>query len=276
MKRSITLASLRALGLLGLAAFIVVTQRPALAFGLRASKWLPPLWHRMCRRILGMEVTVSGKPLIEGPALFVANHISYLDVTALGSVVDACFVSRADVRDWPIFGYLSTLQRTIYVERRPRYARQQMLELADRLAGGDRLILFPEGTSSDGNSILPFKSTLFGAVELKVDGRAVPVQPISVAYTRLDGVPLGRHLRPLYAWYGDMDFASHFWCLLGYGRFRVDIVIHDPVTLEDFTSRKELSRHCERTIVRGFSDAISGKPSRSPVSTLALSGTSTA
>ena len=259
MIRSTSLAVFRLILLAALAAFIVVTQRPALALRLRVSRTFPRVWHRMCRRVIGMEVEVRGRPLVEGPALFVANHISYLDITAIGSEVDASFVSRADIREWPIFGYLSTLQRTIYVDRQPKYARQQMTELARRLAEGDRLILFPEGTSSDGNSILPFKSSLFAAAALRVDDAAVPIQPISIAYTRLDGLPLGRLMRPLYAWYGDMEFAPHFWQLLGYGKFKVDITIHEPVTLEAFESRKQLARHCESTIVRGFSQSLAGR-----------------
>ena len=165
-----------------------------------------------------MDVEVRGSPLVSGPALFVSNHVSYLDVTAIGSVVDGSFVSRADVRDWLIFGFLSRLQKTVFIERRPRYARQQLLELSGRLGSGDRLILFPEGTSSDGNMILPFKSTLFAVAETQVDGRSIPVRPISIAYTRLDGLPLGRLLRPIYAWYGDMDFAPTFgssWAMAG-------------------------------------------------------------
>lgn len=259
MNRSTSLAVWRLILLAGASLFIVVTQRPALALRLKASAWLPGLYLRMCRRILGMTVRVHGEALAAGPVLYVANHISYLDVAALGSVVDASFISRADVRDWPIFGYLSRLQRTIYIERQPRYARQQMAELTARLGAGDCLVLFPEGTSSDGTNILPFKSTLFGVAALQVAGKTVPVQPISIAYTRLDGVPLGRLLRPIYAWYGDMDFAPHFWHLLGFGRLQVDITIHDPVSLDQFKSRKELARHCERTIVQSFSKAITGR-----------------
>jgi len=246
--------------LAGVALFIVVTQTPALHFKLKVSQKLPRLWHGWCRRIMGMEVEVRGSALVSGPALFVSNHISYLDVTAIGSVVDGSFVSRADVRDWPIFGYLSRLQRTAFIERQPRYARQQMLELSTRLGTGDRLILFPEGTSSDGNTILPFKSTLFAIAETQIEGRSIPVQPISIAYTRLDGFPLGRLLRPIYAWYGDMEFAPHFWQLLGYGRFRVEITVHDPIKIESFESRKALAEYCERTVVRGFSRSLAGRP----------------
>ena len=134
-----------------------------------------------------------------------------------------------------------------------------MLELSGRLGAGDRLILFPEGTSSDGNTILPFKSTLFAIAATQIEARAIPVQPISITYTRLDGFPLGRLLRPIYAWYGDMPFAPHFWHLLGYGRFQVEITIHDPIRLEDFESRKALAGYCEQEVTRGFSQALAGR-----------------
>lgn len=271
MTRSNTLAVYRLVLLLGLVMFIVVTQGPALLLRLEVARKLPRAWLKWCRNVIGMEVSVTGRPLVTGPALFVSNHISYLDVIALGSVVDGSFVSRADIRGWPIFGFLATLQRTIFIERNPRYARQQMDELMARLASGDRLMLFPEGTSSDGNTILPFKSSLFGAAELKAHGQPIPVQPISIAYTRLDGLPLGRLMRPTYAWYGDMDFAPHFWRLLGLGRFKVEVTLHEPVTIDAFGSRKALARHCETKVVGGFSQLLAGRPSEDRAPTLPAS-----
>ncbi len=242
-----------------LTVFIILVQGSALALRTNMSRWLPKVWLGWCRRTIGMDVSVAGGALVEGPALFVSNHISYLDVIAIGSVIDGSFVSRADIRHWPIFGFLATLQRTVFIERNPRHARQHREELTSRLSSGDRLIFFPEGTSSDGTTILPFKSSLFSAAELEANERPVPVQPISIAYTRLDGLPLGRLMRPLYAWYGDMDFAPHFWQLLGLGRFKVEITVHDAVTLGGFHSRKELARYCERTITNGFSKSIAGR-----------------
>ena len=107
--------------------------------------------------------------------------------------------------------------------------------------------------------ILPFKSALFAVAETQVDGRSIPVQPISIAYTRLDGLPLGRLLRPIYAWYGDMEFAPTFGSS-GLWRFRVEITIHDPVRFKDFESRKVLAEYCEQIVVRGFTQSLSGRP----------------
>jgi len=259
MNRSTTLAIWRIMLLLGMAGVMIAVIRPVIALRLGAARTLPARCLRICRSIVGMELKVHGVLPTKGPVLFVSNHVSYIDIIALGSLIPGSFVARADIREWPVFGYLSTLQRTIYIERQARYARQQMEELGRRLDAGDQLILFPEGTSSDGNKVLPFKSSLFGVAEATVDGRAVPVQPISIAYTRLDGLPLGRLMRPIYAWYGDMDFAPHFWFLLGLGRFRVDVMFHEPLSIEGFASRKEIASHCERVVTQGFSRLIAGR-----------------
>jgi 1-acyl-sn-glycerol-3-phosphate acyltransferase len=259
MTRSTSLAVLRLFFMTWLTVFIVVVQGSALVLRANVSRWLPKVWLGWCRHAIGMDVLVTGEALVEGPTLFVSNHISYLDVIAIGSVIDGSFVSRADIRHWPVIGFLATLQRTIFIERNPRHTHQHRAELKSRLLRGDRLILFPEGTSSDGTKILPFKSSLFSVAELKVNERYVPVQPISITYTRLDGLPLGRLMRPLYAWYGDMEFAPHLWKLLGLGRFKVEIIVHDAVTLEGFSSRKELACYCERAITKGFSRSITGR-----------------
>lgn len=259
MLRSTTLAVFRGLMLLCIVVYIIVVLGPAKALGLKAAGRLPHRWHGMCRRIIGMDVKLHGNPIPQGPVLFVSNHTSYLDITAIGSVVYGNFVARGDLRSWPLFGYLATLQKTIFIDRQPRFARQHMEELKQRLEDGDSLILFPEGTSGDGNSVLPFKSSLFSVADVRFGGRAIPVQPISIAYTRLDGFPLGRLLRPIYAWYGDMGFVSHFWYLLGFGRFQVEIVFHEPVSFDDFASRKALAKHCEKVVSHGFSRLIAGR-----------------
>ncbi len=257
--RSNGLAALRGAGLLLAVIAVIAIQRPAMALRLRVAGVVPHRWHRWCCRLIGIDVAVRGRPFEGGPALYVANHVSYLDVSALGSVVNASFIARADVADWPVFGYLSRLQRTVFVERRARYARAQRAELQRRLAAGDSLILFPEGTSGCGTHMLAFKSTLFAVAALEVSGRPITVQPISIAYTRLDGMPLGRLMRPFYAWYGDMPFLAHFWCLLGIGRLGVDIVFHPPVDLRGFGSRKALAHHCETVVRRGFAQALAGR-----------------
>ena len=148
------------------------------------------------------------------------------------------------------------------VHRAPRAsrARTQRDEIAERLAAGDTLVLFPEGTSDDGIHVRPFKSALFAVAEREVTGRRVTVQPFSLAYTRLDGLPVGREWRPLYAWYGDMDLPGHLWRVLGLGQVRAELHLHEPVTLDAFADRKALAEHCERVVRDGVARANAGLP----------------
>lgn len=216
-------------------------------------------WHAGSCRVAGIRPSVHGTPVRDRPVLFVANHVSYFDISVLGATLDACFVAKSEVNGWPIFGYLARLQRTVFVERRARRAADQRDAIADRLRSGDSLILFPEGTSSDGNRALRFKSALFDAANVDLDSGQVEVQPVSIAYTRFDGMPMGRMLRPFYAWYGDMDLAPHLWRALGMGTIGVELVFHRPVRLNDFGSRKALAQHCEKVVADGLSDALYGR-----------------
>jgi 1-acyl-sn-glycerol-3-phosphate acyltransferase len=204
-------------------------------------------------------VVRRGKPKQDGPVLFVSNHCSYLDITVLGSLVPASFVAKADVARWPLFGTLAKLQRSVFVDRQSFRAVKHRDEMSERLEAGDNLILFPEGTSNDGNRVLPFKSSLLSVAELEPGGRPLTVQPVSIAYTMLDGLPMGRYLRPFFAWYGDMDMASHLWQWAGLGRLTVVVRFHEPVTLARFGSRKVLSEYCHAVISRGLSEALAGR-----------------
>jgi 1-acyl-sn-glycerol-3-phosphate acyltransferase len=219
------------------------------------SRHLPTFYHRVCCRIFGFRLDLVGTPSTHRPTLFVANHTSYLDITILGAALEGSFVSKAEVSRWPVFGWLAKLQRTIFVERADRVgAARQRDAIRRRLDAGDNLILFPEGTSSDGIHLLPFKTTLFAAAE---DPRVV-VQPVSVAYQRLDGIPLGRFYRPFFAWYGDMTMWPHVWIALGMGQLTVAIAFHSPVRFADFGTRKGLSEHCFRAIAEGLAAALAG------------------
>ena len=224
---------------------------------------LPAFYHRWCCHILGFRVRTIGAPTAGRPALFAANHISYTDITVLGSLIAGSFVAKAEVAAWPFFGWLARLQRTVFVDRRVRSTPSQRDAIGERLAAGDALILFPEGTSGDGARVLPFKSALFSAVE---GGEAGPVvvQPVSIAYTRLDGIPLGRLYRPFFAWYGAIDLAPHLWSMVGLGTVEVVVEFHPPTFLADCGSRKELARYCHARIAGGVAAAISGRPQPVP------------
>ena len=244
---------------------VIPVQCLALAFGSRLRTAIPIWYHRRCCRLLGIRVERRGRPSAQHPVLFVSNHCSYLDITVLGSLVPASFVAKAEVAGWPLFGWLARLQRSVFVERRAFRTAGHRDDMLARLEAGDDLILFPEGTSSDGNRVLPFKSGLLSVTEAAPDGRPFTVQPVSVAYTMLDGLPLGRYLRPFFAWYGDMEMASHIWQWAGLGRLTVVVRFHPVVTLPEFGSRKALSEHCYEVISRGVADALAGRRRPTPV-----------
>lgn len=252
-------------GLLRLVAYGLLTlvllpvQVVAVALGLRLRERLPLFYHRQCARLLGFTVVVQGRRLRERPVLFVCNHVSYLDIMMLGSVIPGCFVAKSEVAGWPGFGLLAKLQRTVFVERRRSAVQRHGDAIADRLKSGDNLILFAEGTSSDGTRVLPFKSGLLAAAEREVEGRPLNVQPVSIAYTRLNGMPLGRGLRPFLAWYGDMDLAPHLWEVVALGRVMVVVEFHAPTSLEEKGSRKALANACHERVAAGVARANAGR-----------------
>jgi len=247
---------------LGLTLPLMPVQAVAVIFDLRLARTLPRFYHRLVCRVLGFRLAVEGKAVEANPVLYIANHTSYLDIEILGATTEGSFVSKAEVARWPLFGWLARLQRTVFIDRQKSAAQGHKNAVIDRLDRGDRLILFPEGTSSDGNQILPFKSSLFSVAEYRRDGVAITVQPISIAYVRLDDIPLGRSYRPFFAWYGEMDMAPHLWNLLGMGVLTVEVRFHTPVTIDQFASRKELAWHCYRVIGDGVAESLSG---RSPI-----------
>lgn len=234
-------------------------QALALLFGTRMTRWIPQLYHRVCARIFGFDIRVYGQQSQTRPTLFVANHVSYSDIVVLGSLIEGSFIAKAEVSDWPFFGTLSRMARTVFVARRGPRAAEQRDEIAARLAENDNLILFPEGTSNDGLHVLPFKSALFSVAEGTPDHAPLNVQPVSIAYTRLDGIPLNRSLRPHFAWYGDMSLLPHLLTLLGFSRPTVQVVFHPPIEPGTYASRKELAERCRQMVVQGVNAANRGE-----------------
>jgi lyso-ornithine lipid O-acyltransferase len=240
-----------------------VPLMPVQALGLILKRrWVmefPRFYHRNVCRLLGLKVRQTGEPASARPVLFVSNHIGYLDIAVLSSLIPVSFVAKSEIAGWPFFGWLAKLQRSVFVDRQVRSTAAQRDAIAERLAAGDALMLFPEGTSGDGNHVLPFKSSLFSVAFNKDIGEPLTVQPVSLAYTRLDGLPIGRALRPFFAWYGDMELAPHAWQLLGLGTVEVEILFHPPTSVAEWTSRKELAQFCYGQISGGVSRLLSGR-----------------
>ncbi|QND58466.1 lysophospholipid acyltransferase family protein [Mesorhizobium huakuii] len=225
------------------------------------------IWHRLILRALGMHVHVKGTLSDKRPLLVAANHISWTDIMVLGSFADVKFIARADMEGWPLIGMLSKLQRTVFIEReRKRSSGDQASEIASRMAKGDAMVLFAEGSTGDGNAVLPFKSTLFGAASMAIsEGAAeqVFIQPVAIAYTRLHGVPLGRRHRPISAWIGDEDLMPHLKVLMAEGALDVEVHFGEPIAFAKGSNRKETARLMESQVREMMQGALADpRPSR--------------
>lgn len=224
-------------------------------------RWIPCLYHRLILFVLGIHVSVRGTPASERPLLFVSNHSSWIDILALSSVTPLKFIAKSEVAGWPLFGLFAKLQRTIFVDRSKRHATAAVnREIAARLSEGDPVVLFGEGTSGDGNRVMPFRTALLGAMEhaLVEHGRGF-LQPVSVSYTRLHGIPMGRQHRAIAAWHGDISLVPHLVRVFRTGAIDVAVTFGAPIAIEPDTDRKALALSLEEAVRRMNSAALSGR-----------------
>ncbi|WP_271948058.1 lysophospholipid acyltransferase family protein [Ruegeria faecimaris] len=211
----------------------------------------PFITQFVCRnafRILGISYRTTGELMTQRGAV-VANHSSWLDIFALNARKRIYFVSKAEVAKWPGIGWLARATGTVFIERDRKKAREQTLLFQERLTAGHKLLFFPEGTSTDGLRILPFKTTLFAAFFTEDLRDFMYVQPVSVVYHAPKGEP-----DRFYGWWGDMDFAPHLLKTLGARRQGgVELIYHSPAKVSDFENRKALAAYCEDTVRQAHS-----------------------
>lgn len=221
-------------------------------------------YYRLTAKIVGLRIVVRGVQTTAKPQLVVCNHISYFDIVVLGSQIAGDFVAKADIAKWPVFGIMAKAGRSVFIDRRRSATDNARDQIQERLDDGDTLIMFPESTSGDGNHMKTFKSALFTVAERRVTDAAghtghVVVQPVSIAYTRLNGLPLGVGWRPFVAWYGDMEMGPHLWNAAKLGTLTVELTFHKPVTLAEFPNRKALAAHCDQVVRTGLAQLLAGR-----------------
>ncbi|MCC6918186.1 MAG: 1-acyl-sn-glycerol-3-phosphate acyltransferase [Alphaproteobacteria bacterium] len=256
---------LRLVGFVLLTLLVIPVQWVFVKLKLPLRKSIPFRYHRIVARIMGMRVRVTGAIEGGGGVLVASNHISWLDIVSISTVGPISLIAKKQVDTWPFFGLLARLQETVYVERERRAKTAEQRDvIKDRLGQGDTIVLFPEGTSSDGNRVLPFKSALLSAAEGRIKDRkggekAIRVQPMSVAYTKIQGLPMNRDYRPFVAWYGDMDLIPHLLELFSLGAIDCEITVHPSMTVEQMGSRKALTVECERIISESLSRSLAGR-----------------
>ena len=217
---------------------------------------LPPValrsfFYRMYTRVLGISLRTHGAALDASHVLYVSNHISYIDIAALMSLTGARFVSRGDIANLLFFGWLMKCYGTVFIRRVRNDVRGQIALLRRLLDEGSPLLLFGEGTTGDGRGVLPVKSSLFAALESR-EARNLALQPISLRYSLLDGVPMSTYWEPVCAWYGKMSFLPHLWGVLSLHRITIDVYVHPPTPVAHIEpGRKDMASFCQKEIQRG-------------------------
>ena len=241
---------------------LLPVQLVALGFKLPLRSTLPVLWHKIICRIMRIKVVVHGRASNARPLLIVSNHISWSDISVLSSVMPLSFVAKSEVRDWPVFGTLAKLQRTIFINRDIRQQTGlQAREIAARLGiENDVMVLFAEGTTGDGTRLLPFKSALTGAAALSIGAAGnANVQPVAIAYTRYGGLPVGFKRRLQAAWIGDLDLLPHLKHILTGQPIDVEISFGEPIIIAPPVNRKAVTEACEASIGVMVRQAFSGR-----------------
>jgi lyso-ornithine lipid O-acyltransferase len=261
-------------GFFALTVPLMPVQAALLRVSVPAARRFPNWYHKRVCRLLGIRIELDGEVMRDRPVLLVANHTSWLDIPVLSSVAPVSFVAKKEVGSWPFVSALARLQRSVFVDRGKRSAVGQTAgEILARLAEGDTIVLFAEGTSSDGNRVLPFMTSLFAAAKptggSDHEAPGAVVQTLSLVYTRLHGIPLGRADRPFVGWYGDMEMRSHAWKLLKSGPLDVRIRVGAPVPLSSFTDRKDLARRSEAEVREHVVRILRGRPLQEPLAVVA-------
>jgi len=254
-----------ALAFIALTLVLLPFQLIGIAFNFRLQRTIPHLYHRVLCTLFGVRIREVGRRSTASPALILSNHVSWLDICVITALAPVVFVAKSEVAGWPLFGWLARLQRTIFINRQARHQTGAATrEIADRLLGGDAVVLFAEGTSSDGIRVLPFRSSLVGAVHHALGNSThhthVTVQPMSLAYVGFGGVPMGRALRERVAWYGDADLVPHLLHVLASGAVDVIVSWGEATAYDMSADRKAIARDAERSVRRMTTVALRATP----------------
>ena len=249
--------------ILALSLVILTLPLQAILIYLNSKHWwfFPSLWHRYIARQLNLNVTVKGEMVTDVPVLFVANHLSWADIFVLGGCCrNAGFVAKSEIESWGFIGWLAKMQYTQYVNRGRRTdSKNQRDRLIASVHEGRNLILFPEGTTTDGNKVVAFKSALFSvAEELSAAEHDLVIQPVTVSYVEIHGMPIVRARRPHVAWMGEVGMLHHFRQHFRHGPIEALVEFHEPVHYSDYGSRKAVATYCRDRVQEGLERAYKG------------------
>lgn len=214
---------------------------------------VPKFFYGAVCFIFGVKVRVTGTAETGQHTIFVGNHLSYIDIAAIGQTLPATFISKAEIANWPILGLLARIAKTIFIGRTRNAATKALTDIKRALDKGHSLIMFPEGTSTNGKNVLPFKSTIF---ELFLNDQLkdrLMVQPFTITLTHIDKQPAQTDDDyDLYAWYGDMEFTSHLWQFAKGKGAKITVKFHKALPAVNYTDRKEFALEAQKLVAQGL------------------------
>lgn len=219
---------------------------------------VPYYWQKGVCRIFQIKVVTVGQPETRKQTFFLVNHVSYLDIPALGSILKASFVAKSEVETWPLFGFLSKLQQTVFIGRDKSKAAQGKTALNKSLDEKKSLILFPEGTSSEGYTVLPFKSSMF-SIAYSEEAQNICIQPVTLCIEEVNKkAPQTQSERDIYAWHLNMDtpLPQHLWLFAKSNGAKIRLIFHPAFEKNNYEDRKKLSNACHETVLKGFTSKM--------------------
>lgn len=232
---------------------IVPAQMIVMLFrGSKPAYTIPRLWHKGVCRILGLRVIIEGAPCTDHQVIFLCNHLSYLDIPVIGSVLKASFIAKSEVGKWPVFGFLSKLQQTAFVSRSRDTVEHEKGNLDKMLKDGRSLIIFPEGTSTDGRTVIPFKSSLL-TIAYSDESRDIWIQPMTLTIVSINGRdPSDQTVRDLYAWHGEMELMPHMSLMGRVKNMVIRMTFHEPIQAKAMPDRKLLATAAREAVLQGL------------------------
>lgn len=256
--------------MLAMIVLLAPLQIVSIAFGWRLQQYIPHFFHSVLCAVIGIRIHEVGARSKTAPLLILSNHASWLDILVIGARTPVVFVAKSEIAKWPLFGWLAKMQRTIFVERERRQTTGATArEIGDRMVSGDAVVLFAEGTSSDGIRVLPFRSALVGSVHHALGESShhdkVTVQPMSLAYVGFGGLPVGRALNDRIAWYGDVDLLPHLIGILTSGAIDVTLTWGEAVAYDMSADRKQIARHAETAVRQMTTTALRAGPPKQTI-----------
>ena len=216
---------------------------------------IPYYFHKICCVVFGIKIKVTGRISKNTPVLLISNHASYLDIAILGSILKTSFVAKKEVSNWPLLGILAKLQNTIFIDRRISSVKKQENNIIKHLKNKNNLAIFPEGTSSDGNQVLPFKSSLFNIFEKNLNSE-IYIQTATIIYKKKNGIMLNKKQRKKITWHSNMKFIPNVFYILKKFNIEVELILNKEFLPNKELNRKKIALFCWKKINYNLTNSL--------------------